>query len=218
MDIKVNENTVVVFDLDDTLYNELDFLKSAYQHIAQQLNIKQWKSLYASMFSLYRNNENVFNALSSEYDIDTKQLINLYRNHSPNINLSIGVLDVLTAIKVKGGKLGIITDGRVKTQMEKVKALGIEHLMDKIIISEAIGFEKPNLENYKVIEDTFPDNDYWYIADNLKKDFITPNRLGWNTVGLIDNGKNIHFMSHQFMDEEYMPKEFILSFTEVNII
>ena len=64
MDIKVNNNTVIVFDLDDTLYNELDYLKSAYQHIAQQLEPKDWKSLYVLMLSFYRCKKNVFDLFS----------------------------------------------------------------------------------------------------------------------------------------------------------
>jgi putative hydrolase of the HAD superfamily len=56
------------------------------------------------------------------------------------------------------------------------------------------------------------------MADNLKKDFITPNFLGWKTVGLLDNGKNIHYQSHENMDIEHQPQEFIFSFSEINII
>lgn len=45
-----------------------------------------------------------------------------------------------------------------------------------------------------------------------------PNRLGWNTVGVIDNGKNIHYDSYKHMNIENQPKEFILSIDEINII
>ncbi|WP_299128710.1 HAD family hydrolase [uncultured Winogradskyella sp.] len=218
MDIKVNKNTVIVFDLDDTLYNELDFLKSAYQFIAKQLQPKYWEPLYASMFSLYRNKENVFEILSSKHNIEKQLLIEMYRNHVPNINLFEGALEIIEATKVKEGKIGIITDGRSKTQMAKIKSLGIEDLIGKIVISEDLGTEKPNPNNFKAIETHFPNSTYWYIADNLKKDFVAPNALSWKSVCLLDNGKNIHYQSYKYMDKEYQPKAFIQSYKEVNII
>jgi putative hydrolase of the HAD superfamily len=218
MDIEVNKNTIVVFDLDDTLYNELDYLKSAYKSIAQYLEPVDWIALYTLMFSSYRCNINVFEHLASEYKIDATTLINMYRNHKPDIVLFEGVLEVFKAIKIKNGSIGILTDGRSNTQRSKLSSLNILNLVDKIIISDEIGSEKPSMENYKAIEDNFIGFQYYYIADNLKKDFITPNNLGWKTVGLIDNGKNIHFKSHNYMNKEHQPHAFIFSFNEINVI
>lgn len=218
MDIQINTNTVIVFDLDDTLYNELDYLKSAYQYIALQLEPKEWKPLYTFMFSLYRNKENVFEVLSSKYNIEVQLLVDMYRNHTPEIKLFFGALELFNTIKAKKGKIGIITDGRSKTQTAKIKALGIFDLIDKIVISEDLGTEKPNPKNFKVIEASFPDCNYWYIADNLKKDFIAPKKMGWQTVGLIDNGKNIHFASHKYLNNLHEPQAYILSISELNII
>lgn len=31
-----------------------------------------------------------------------------------------------------------------------------------------------------------------YVGDNVKKDFITPNALGWKTICIKDDGRNIH--------------------------
>ncbi|WP_296386897.1 HAD family hydrolase [Winogradskyella sp.] len=217
MDIKINKHTVVVFDLDDTLYNEIEFLKSAYRHIAKKMDTENWKPLYSVMLSLYRSEQNVFNFLVKKYSVDIKVLIEMYRNHIPDIELFDGVLEVMNSIKSNNGQLAIITDGRVKTQSAKLKALGIENLFDKIIISETLGTEKPNEANYKAIETSLIGSEYYYIADNLKKDFVTPNILGWATIGLIDNGLNIHSNSHQHCTEAYMPDDFILSYKELKI-
>jgi putative hydrolase of the HAD superfamily len=217
MDIKINENTVIVFDLDDTLYNELDFLKSAYRYIAKFLEPQNWTPLYAHMFSLYRAEKNVFTYLAEKYNTEVKTLIELYRNHNPVIHLFDDVLEVMHAIKVKNGKLGIITDGRVKTQSAKLKALNIENLFDEIVISEAIGTEKPNEANYKAIENSITGSEYYYIADNIKKDFVSPNALGWKTIGLIDNGLNIHNNAHLYFDEAHLPQFFIESYKDIKL-
>ncbi|MAX72036.1 MAG: HAD family hydrolase [Flavobacteriaceae bacterium] len=218
MDIKVDEKTVVVFDLDDTLYNEIDYLKSAYMYIAKIVEPVNWKFLYAKMFSMYRSGENVFEILSSRYDRNIDDLLSYYRFHKPKINLNKGVLEVLNKIKLKKGKLGIITDGRVKTQLAKIEALEIKDFFDEIIISEAIGSEKPSIQNFKILENSLPAKQYIYIADNLKKDFISPNKLRWLTIGMIDSGLNIHSTNWKYHKDGYLPKDFIFSFEELNIV
>lgn len=218
MDIKVDQNTVIVFDLDDTLYNELDYLKSAYWSIALFLEPKDWKPLYSKMFSLYRCKVNVFEFLANVYGTDIGTLIDMYRNHQPNIQLFDGVLDILKAIKSKNGKIGLITDGRSRTQRAKLESLGILNYIDIVIISEEIGSEKPSLANFKAVENHLPGKTYYYIADNLKKDFIAPNALGWKSVALIDNGKNIHIESDKHLDPPTLPQEFIIDFKDFNVI
>ena len=218
MDIKVDQNTVVVFDLDDTLYNEIEYLKSAYLEIAQQLENKNWRALYAQMISMYRNSKDVFGYLSEQYDTSKSTLITSYRKHKPAITLFNGAMETLQLIKNKNGKIGLITDGRKITQTNKIKALGLLPFLDCTVISEEFGTEKPHPNNFKHMEKTFGKGSYHYIADNLKKDFLTPNAIGWNTIGLIDNGLNIHNEAHLFVEKKYQPKAYITSFLELNII
>lgn len=59
--------------------------------------------------------------------------------------------------------------------------------------------------------------EYFYIADNVKKDFITPNKLGWTTVCLLDSGKNIHPQNFN-ISEEYLPKFRINKIIELKIL
>ncbi|MEO9890984.1 HAD family hydrolase [Aurantibacter sp.] len=218
MAIKVDENTVIVFDLDDTLYNEIDYLKSAYLAIAKKLDSDNWRELYVRMFSLYRNKENVFNFLTENYEVSKEQLINWYRNHYPNIKLFSGILNFMNAIKKNNGKIGIITDGRETTQKSKIDALGITEFIDVTVISEAIGSEKPAQQNFKRVENEFPNCTYYYIADNLKKDFVSPIKLGWHSIGLVDTGLNIHYNAANFMVNEHKPEQFIFDFNEINVV
>jgi putative hydrolase of the HAD superfamily len=218
MDITVSHQTTVVFDLDDTLYNEIDFLISAYKEIAKQLNPINWTLLYINMFSRYKENIDVFHFLSEEYNIPKKELVKIYRNHVPTINLKSGVLPLLKKIKNKKGKIAIITDGRTVTQRQKIKSLSIEKYLDTVIISEDTSFEKPHTNNFSVIENKFNSTQYYYIGDNLKKDFIAPNQLGWRTIGLINGGLNIHYDSYKYLDKNNLPQDFIFSFKDLNII
>lgn len=218
MDIKVDHKTVVVFDLDDTIYNELDYLRSAYKEIAMQLDQNNWMHVYSKMFSFYRSGINVFEKIATEYNLEIETLIAMYREHQPDIHLFEGVREIMEAIKAKNGKIGLITDGRSSTQRAKIRSLGISSYLDGLVISEEIGTEKPDLANFRSIETSIIGNDYYYIADNLKKDFIAPNALGWKTIGVIDNGKNIHFESHMHMKADNMPHDFVIDFWDIQII
>lgn len=218
MDIKVESRSVVVFDLDDTLYNEMEYLRSAYMHIAKKLDPKNWQALFARMYSLFRSKKDVFEFISITYNVDKAGLIQDYRTHVPILHLFDGVLKTIQCIKVKNGKIGVITDGRSTTQRTKLNALGILEFIDKIVISDEIGSEKPDEKNYLAIEEAFENCNYLYMADNLRKDFITPNKRGWKTIGIIDNGLNMHFDGHNYFGNANRPQEFAMSFEDINIV
>ena len=216
MIIKVNTKSVICFDLDDTLYNELDYLISAYTEIAKKLEKSEWLVLLARMLSMYRDNENVFDVINIEYKVSHKKLLEWYRNHIPSIQLFNGALELINEIKSKNGKLCVITDGRSLTQRNKLNSLKIDNLFDKIIISEEIGSTKPSIKNFTVIEQSFPNCSYLYIADNLKKDFIAPNQLGWSSIGLLDKGKNIHNTAGAYiLNKNNRPKKLIRELTDI---
>lgn len=180
----------VVFDLDDTLAPEIEFLISAFREIAKIVD-SQNPNLYAVLWDAYQGNHNPFacvNELYPQYTI--ANLLQLYRNHSPNYSEN-NCKSLLEQLKVSGCVLGLITDGYAITQHAKLKALGIENLFDLVIISEEFGSTKPTAANYEVFHQ-FNTAQYYYIADNPSKDFVAPNALGWQTICVLDSGKNIH--------------------------
>lgn len=217
MDIKVNKTSVIVFDLDDTLYNETEYLRSAYIEIAKSVERKDWKSLLARMLSQYRSAEDVFGFITENYGISKQELLSRYRNHDPTIRPFEGVHDIFQGIKDKNGRIGIITDGRSSTQRKKLEALDLTEFIDKIVISEETGSEKPEETNFILMQEAFANSTYYYVADNIRKDFIAPNRLGWKTIGLIDNGLNIHHDGYLHFDASKVPHDFVLSFQEIHI-
>lgn len=190
----------IIFDLDDTLMYEVDYLKSAYKELAEIIDPKNKDELFEKMFELYKNGKNVFDILVERFPSFSKgQLLEIYRNHFPNISLNDGAKEIFDFCREKKYKIGLITDGRSVTQRNKLKALGIENIFDKIIVSEEFGSTKPDERNFKTFIEEGIDT-YFYIADNPKKDFVTPNNLGWTSVCLLNQGKNIH--SQYFESED----------------
>lgn len=219
MQVKLKTNDFIVFDLDDTLYKEIDYLKSAYRFISAQLKTETGKDIYEEMFELRTSGAVVFDVILEKYNIQrftVKDLIFLYRFHKPTLELSSGVKPILDLLKSKNIKMGIITDGRSLSQRNKLKDLDVIEYFDKIIISEELGSEKPNANNFLSYHIDYPEYEFTYIGDNFTKDFIAPKRLGWRTIGLLDNGQNIHPQDLKTQNEG-LPEYFIKSFNELKV-
>ena len=216
----IETKKVVVFDLDDTLYNEVDFLKSAYKEIsikiAGEINVSN-EVVYEDMIEYFYGKKNVFKDILLKYNshLNLPELLNLYRNHKPQINLSEDKIEVLSFFKSKNINMGLLTDGRSVQQRNKIEALNLNQWFAEIVISEEFGSEKPNINNYTHFEKVFGDRHYYYIADNLSKDFISPNKLNWTTICLKDSGQNIHKQNAEILDDIYLPKHTISSFKRI---
>nr|WP_315212121.1 HAD family hydrolase [uncultured Flavobacterium sp.] len=207
------DKKTIIFDLDDTLIPEIDFLKSAFQEIADYVDASN-SELFDEMIQWYQNKENVFLKVQEKYNtISVSDLKNKYRNHFPNFDSKSENRELLLELKEEGHFLGLITDGYSVTQRNKIRALGIESLFDLIVISEEFGSEKPNEDNYSAFH-KFGPKDIYYIGDNISKDFITPNKMGWTSICVLDNGKNIHTQNFN-LSKEYLPKYRIHNLKEV---
>ncbi|WP_308991968.1 HAD family hydrolase [Mariniflexile litorale] len=218
----IKNNLVVVFDLDDTLYHEIDFLKSAYKEIAQYLAStcnSLYPLIYSDMVCLYDKGLNVFEGILEMHrikDVEIKGLLNIYRQHKPDISLSNSIQKLLENLKRDVFKMGLITDGRSIQQRNKISALGLSSYFDAVIISEEFGSEKPHINNFKYFVDAYgTSKQYIYVGDNTRKDFIAPNKLGWHTVCLLDNGKNIHKQSFSKKDTFEAPHYIIKDLVEI---
>jgi len=220
MTIKVDSNSCVVFDLDDTLFLEIDYLKSAYRAIAMEISGETDGILYRQMMDFYTKGENAFSFLLEKYkktSLTLEKLLYLYRNHYPEISLREGVKELLAEIKRRNGRTGIITDGRKITQLNKIKALGLAGYIDNIVISEEYGCEKPSKVLFEVFMKDCRNNRYCYFGDNCSKDFITPKNLGWSTICILDSN-NIHKQDLSEYSKDYLPDMFIKRFDEIGII
>lgn len=217
---------VICFDLDDTLCKEIDYLRSAYREIAEYaaehcrgysdpVSVLAHKA-YDVMLAAYQEGQNAFDVLNSflGLDLPIADYLYIYRNHKPKIALCEDVVRTLDALKAEGVRIGLITDGRSVQQRNKIMALGLDRWIDDadIVVSEEIGSEKPALANYEYFMKRYPGcSDFTYVGDNPDKDFIAPNTLGWETICLRDDGRNIHKQDFSAVSNEAMPNKMVMN-------
>lgn len=186
----------IIFDLDDTLYFERDYVKSGFRAIALELSKNttlQFELIETFLFNLFKSGVrgNTFNLLIEAYPeitdkFSVNDLIEIYRLHKPDIYLMPEIKNVILSLKERKYKIGIITDGYKKSQEKKVKALGLEDLVDNIIYTDQWGREywKPNTRAFEKSSQILklPHKKLFYIGDNPEKDFLAPRSLGWCTI------------------------------------
>jgi putative hydrolase of the HAD superfamily len=204
---------VFVFDLDDTLYSERDFEKSGIEFVYQYFNIKHFE-----LETILNNRKNWIEQIiiGSNNQISLQMVLDIYRKHFPIIPLYKDAKVFLEKLLSQGNEMSLITDGRSITQRNKLKALGIDSYFKNIIISEEINSEKPSEYNFKMVMNNNDSENYIYIADNPNKDFVTPNKLGWTSICLLDRGQNVHKQNFN-ISSEYLPLFLINSFEEIII-
>ena len=206
---------VFILDLDDTLYKEIDFLKSAYREIAMIIGHPE---AFDFMLDSYLYEDNTFKSVIDKYHLKftVGQLLDIYRNHKPDISLEQDTATTLDALKSSGAIMCLLTDGRSLTQRNKIEAFGLNRWFadEDILISEEFGYGKPSIECYQYFLDRYPDAQFTVIGDNPAKDFLTPNRLGWMTICLQSNGLNIHKQDIE-VTIDYLPKHRINNISQL---
>ena len=207
------QDYIIVLDLDDTIYPEDDFRKSAILEISTLI-----ERLYGinkkKIIEICEQGGDIFGKIAEYigYPSIKESLIWQYRLHSPkNLPIYESSKFINTLLKNKVTTV-ILTDGLSITQRLKLESLNLLSL--DFYISDEFQSSKPDKLRFQIIEQKYNSNKYFYIADNPKKDFYAPNQLGWNTILLKQNWKYIHSQKLN-IDNDYNPKMIVYSFEEI---
>ena len=186
----------LVFDLDDTLYPERDYVFSGFRAVGEWMSDRHGVSGFGTRAQArFAGGERgrVFDSTLADFGMEASpaligELVEVYRNHQPRINL---FPDAFVALEWASGRFNValITDGYASVQEKKITALGLERWIPCRIITDALGRHnwKPSPAAYRAVMDFFsgPAGGFVYIGDNPRKDFIGARRLGWRTIRII---------------------------------
>jgi putative hydrolase of the HAD superfamily len=203
---------VVVFDLDDTLYLERDFVRSGYKAcddwFVRQTGVKGLADCCQSMFEAGQRTQ-IFNhallaLLPNGHQNLVESLVSIYRNHRPTIRLQDDAIRFLSAARLTN-RMALITDGPLQTQMNKVEALALQPYFPWIVFTDFWGkpYWKPHPRAFLAIQQwaRAEPSSLVYVADNPAKDFVSPRRLGWLTIR-IKRHDRVHLTEAPTCDHE----------------
>ncbi|MCJ7443545.1 MAG: HAD-IA family hydrolase [Methanotrichaceae archaeon] len=182
----------VVFDLDDTLYPEIEFVYSGYNAISQVVNKQLGIEIFDELVEQFKigNRSDIFRQVLRNHSLHVNDsyiqyLVDVYRQHKPKLSPFPEVKDVLDKLELTH-RLALISDGYSSVQKRKLDALELSHYFEVVIFSDDLGreFWKPHPRPYRECASrmSLDPNCMIYIADNPNKDFITPRFMGMKTI------------------------------------
>lgn len=213
--IEIPRNSVIILDLDDTLYAERDFERSGLLAILHTLDVSTDFQI-EELVALSQQGEDIFAYLGFD-DLLRSVALTIYRQHMPTLRMYPDAKDFIDRAQQANCTLAIATEGRSTTQRNKIIALGLQDVIDLIFISDEIGYRKIQSEFFNELASIVGDRPCFMFGDNPIKDFVIPNSKGWLTCMLEDRGNNVHSQSVT-VEKSHIASEKIQSFAEVTFV
>ncbi|WP_159721814.1 HAD family hydrolase [Enterococcus sp. CSURQ0835] len=199
--------TAVVFDVDDTIYDQQQPFNAALKKIFPHVLATDYNSLYKN-FRFY-SDQNFCKVTANEWTLEqmrsyriAQSLADLhypvisgkmallfqatYEQELEQIQMPEAIKRSLDFLKANDISLNIITNGPTEHQYKKIQQLNLLHWVDKehIIVSQETGYEKPDVEIFKLAEKQFglDPATCLYVGDNFSNDVIGSKKAGWQAL------------------------------------
>jgi HAD superfamily hydrolase (TIGR01549 family) len=202
----------VLFDLDDTLHDDTAAYQTAVRDVADTLSRSHgidaavvfdaycaesqrfWKELERDHLgtSIVDARERMWRTALAAVGLDDAALVqqcadDYLRRRAEVLELFPGALDLVHALKARGCKLGIVTNGFAATHHDKIARLGLTPHFDALFIADEMGMVKPDPDVFRhamEVLDSVPERTAM-VGDRYDRDIIGAHALGIFTV-LID--------------------------------
>lgn len=183
----------VVFDLDDTLYPERDYVRGGFQAVAtwaERSMRADSGAAFAELWAMFEDGVrgNTFDRWLKTHGHPVEYraaMMDAYRGHIPQLTPYPDVVPTLGNLRGRV-RLGLITEGVRSVQEAKLEALGLRPWFDKVVIfGEDVRSDwKPSrvpFDRWLEGSDVSPEAAV-YLADNPAKDFLGARRAGWASI------------------------------------
>lgn len=199
--------TAIVFDVDDTLYDQMEPFQKAYD--------KNFSSIPVDLTALYRARQKYSDAafFYSQRGLMTQQAMQVYRMRAAFESLGIAIsseaawqfqidyeqaqqeitllpnmIQALDYCQNQEIPIGIITNGSASHQQRKINQLGLERWIprEKQIISGAVGLKKPDKAIFDLAKKQMglSNKKLYYVGDSFENDVLGAKKAGWKTIWL----------------------------------
>lgn len=195
----------LIFDLDDTLYDQIQPFKQAIEEKLQPENLDM-EALYLAFrrqadivfdavgkgeMTLERSHILRMKAALAEFDITVSDeealaLQKAYQSNQGNLELVEGMTAIFEWCASQGIVLGIITNGPHLHQWRKFQALGLSTWFSEelTLISGQFGSTKPQPQIFHEMERRLQlsASDICYIGDSFENDVVGAKQVGWQVI------------------------------------
>ncbi|MEH7418830.1 HAD family hydrolase [Neobacillus drentensis] len=202
----------IFFDLDDTLYDQLQPFQAAYNKTFSTMNeipvldlFKKSREYSDKVFTLTESGEmslekmhqyRMMNAFKDfGYTITTDEADAFqkeYKAHQYKVTLIPEMKNILHYLSSKGVSVFVTTNGPSDHQWLKLESLNLFDWIPKnhIYISSEVGYAKPHKEFFEYVNQNTNTThmDSYMVGDSFENDIIGAHQAGWSSIWL--NTKN----------------------------
>lgn len=215
----------IIFDVDDTLYDQLHPFRKAFEACFPHLHHVPLQPLFVSSRkhsdTLFHENEKGTVSLTELHtyrmrtackdfgieisDMEALKFQEYYQMEQQRIELDSEMEKLLDHLSHQKKVLGILTNGPAEHQQRKIDQLGLNRWIpqEHTFISGAIGAAKPHPRVFDFIEETLQlkKENTLYIGDSFANDVIGAKQAGWNMIWLNHRG---HDHTHPYVAPDYV--------------
>ena len=176
----------MIFDLDDTLLDRKQavdnmfsiLLEDCYEDIKDIDKNKMLKKFKEYDKRSYGNSDKTkvlepfFDEFPTKYRMPSNKMLDFWNTNFPHsFSVNQNTINIVNAIKMHV-KVAIITKGTTQRQRAKISNTNLNSCFDKIIISEEVGFSKPDERIFELAlnELKVRPEDVLFVGDDLQKD------------------------------------------------
>lgn len=197
----------IVFDVDDTLYDQQQPFRNAMTKIFPNVATEDMHELYLRF--RHHSDETFPKVMANEWTLEYMRFFRIdeslkdlgytgatkangqrfqevYEDELDNITMHPEIEKLLTSLHEKNVPMGIITNGPTDHQLKKIKQLQLEKWVPRknIIVSQSTGFQKPEKEIFDLACNQFgmTATDTLYVGDSFENDIVGARNGGWHAL------------------------------------
>jgi putative hydrolase of the HAD superfamily len=189
----------VLFDLDDTLYPERQFVDGGFRAVARFLaerTARSERALADRLWALHERDgrSRLFDTLLAELGIDhdpdlVLACVLVYRTHRTALEPFPGVEAILEDLRSAGVRTGVLSDGLSAVQRRKLAGLrAVADRLDVVVMTDELGsgHAKPSPVPFRVACRILevPPSQTIYVGNDPRKDFRGARDAGLYTIRL----------------------------------
>jgi putative hydrolase of the HAD superfamily len=176
----------MIFDLDDTLLNRDKAVDKLFLIILEKCYENVKHSVKTEMLRKFKGYDNrgygcsdktkvlgsFFDEFPPKYRLARNDIQDFWNNHFPHcFSVNPKTINIVNAIKMQV-KVAIITNGSTQRQKAKIMNTHLNSCFDKIIISEEVGFSKPDSRIFELALNKLnvQPEAALFVGDDLEKD------------------------------------------------
>ena len=218
--------TAILFDMDDTLYDQIEPFKKAYDTLFGNrfdidiIDLFEARSVRGDeVFELAQSGKmpmdemHIYRIQKAFEDLgctvtaeESLAYQHLYAENQSKIAMTDTIRSLLDLCLQNGVRIGMVTNGPSGHQRKKIRALGAQRWFDNkdIIISGECGVSKPEVGIFRAAEKQMGlrPEEIIFVGDNYQNDIVGAKRAGWRAIWINKRGQDIS-------GEAYQPDEIV---------